>query len=234
MSEKNKDTKFIRHRDGRYSINKTIKGKKKYFGSYDTLDEAIATRDELIASNWGYPDEENLTERKSGKYGRYIAFHNESYRVQKVINGKQHFFGAFKTVEEAEYLRDLLIENNWDTSNIPTKYLRNFVTNPDLERFYYIRKAKGKYIVSKIIDGKLKYFGTYDTKEEVVQAREELLNNNWQTDDESLEEKIDEYIYLIGEEYVVKKNDNEIFATFTDMAEAIKFRNLCVKNNWKV
>lgn len=232
MNEKNVDTKFIRHRYGKYSINKTIKGKKKHFGTYDTLDEAIIARDELIATNWGYPDEEDLTQRKIGKYGRYIAFHNGAYRVHKLIDGKQRFFGAFKTIEEAEYLRDLLIERDWDTSDIPPQYLRNFVTNPNLERLYYIRKVKGKYVVSKVIDGELKYFGTYNTKDEAIEAREKLLNNNWQVEDNPYEEKIDEYVYLTGDEYIVR-NDGQIYGKFRDMTEAIRFRNLCVKNNWK-
>ena len=232
MSEKNKDTKFIRHRYGKYSINKTIEGKKKHFGTYDTLDEAIAVRDELIATNWGYPDEKDLTQRKSGKYGRYITFHNGAYRVQKVIDGKPRLFGAFKTIEEAEYLRDLLIERDWDTSDIPPQYLRNFITNPNLERLYYIRKVKGKYVVSKVIDGELKYFGTYATKEEAIDAREKLLDSDWQVDEDYGEEKIDEYVYLTGDEYVVRK-DGKIYGKFSDMSEDILFRNSCVRNNWK-
>lgn len=116
----------------------------------------------------------------------------------------------------------------------PPYYLRSFVTNPNLEKLHYIRKVKDKYVVSKIIDGELKYFGTYDTKEEAIEAREILLNNNWEVTEEIEEEKIDTFVYLIGDEYIVRNDENEIFGRFEDMGEAIKFRNLCVRNNWKV
>ena len=229
--------KFIRHRDGKFIIIKSIKGKDTYFGTYDTIEEALLVRDDLLSTNWGFPEDEKINMRKQGKYGKHITFHNGCFRVIKTIDGKQRFFGAFATKEEAIELRDLLIENDWDTSNIHPKYLRSFVTNPNLERLNYIRKVKDKYVVSKVIDGELKYFGTYDTKEEAIMAREKLLNNNWQTEEEIKEEKIDTFIYLIGDEYIVKNEINgeeKIFGRFKDMANAINFRNQCVKNNWTI
>ncbi|WP_407422315.1 hypothetical protein [Methanobrevibacter sp.] len=229
--------KFIRRHTNRYIIIKSIKGKDTYFGSYDTLEEALIARDKLVSTNWGFSEGENLSSRKEGKYGRYITFHNDCFRVLKVLDGKPEFFGAFPTPEEAKELRDLLIENDWDTSKIPPKYLRSFITNPNLERLNYIRKVKDKFVVSKVIDGELKYFGTYDTKEEAIEAREVLLNNNWQVEDTSDEEKIDAFVYLTGDEYIVKNEvggEEKVFGRFDDMGEAIKFRNQCVRNNWKV
>ena len=35
-----------------FRVQKTINGKKKYFGVYKTLEEALTVRDELIANNW--------------------------------------------------------------------------------------------------------------------------------------------------------------------------------------
>lgn len=171
------------------------------------------------------------------KYGKYIAKHNGFYKVHKLLDGEQKFFGAFNTPEEAAELRDLLIENNWDETKVDPELLKSFISNPDLDRHYYIRKERGRYIVSKIIDGELKYFGTYDTKEEAVKARDKYWENNWQMAEDYGEEKIDEFVYLIGDEYIVKNEINgreEIFGTFYDMTEAIKFRNLCVRNNWKI
>ena len=182
------------------------------------------------------PDEIPEINRKEGKYGRYIVFHNGFYKVHKSIDGKQKFFGAFNTSEDAIELRELLIENNWDESKFAPELLKSFISNPELDRHYYIRKERGRFIVSKVIDGELKYFGTYDTREDALEARDKLWENNWQIEEKYGEEKIDGYIYLIGDEYIVKNEINgleEIFGTFNDMDEAIKFRNLCVRNNWK-
>lgn len=229
--------KFIRRNRDKFVIIKAIKGTRTYFGSFDTLEEALIERDNLISRNWGFPIDEDITGRRVGKYGRYITFVGGCFRVQKAIDGTVRYYGAFPTPEDAKVLRDMLIENDWDTTNIPPKYLRNFITNPDLERHYYIREVRGKFIVSKVIDNELRYFGTYDTREEAIAAREKLLDSNWEIDDDDEEEYIDQFVYRIGEEYLVKNEiDGEeiIFGRFDDMIEAIDFRNLCVRNNWKI
>ena len=63
------------------------------------------------------------------------------------------------------------------------------------------------------------------------------MNNDWKIEDDGEEEYIDQFVYRIGDEYIVKNEiDGEevIFARFDDMIEAIDFRNLCVRNNWKL
>lgn len=231
--------KYIKYYDGKYYILKTIQSEKRNLGSYDTLEEAIAARDEMIENNWGFDEGTNVVGwRKEGKYGRHITYHNDAYRVIKSINGQQRIFGAFDNVEDAINLRDILVINDWDSTKIDSHLLRNFVTKPELQRHYYIRKERGRYIISRVIDSELKYFGSYDTKEEAIAAREHLLNTNWETDDDEIdEEKIDEYIYLINGEYIVKKKiegNEEIFGIFNEMSKAIEFRNLCVRNNWRI
>lgn len=47
------DTRFITKKGNKYEIYKTINGRKKYYGSFDTLKEAQKRRDELIVDNWG-------------------------------------------------------------------------------------------------------------------------------------------------------------------------------------
>lgn len=44
--------------------------------------------------------------------GRVIPTHKR-YRIQKSIDGKSRYFGQFKTLEEAQEVRDRLIENGW-------------------------------------------------------------------------------------------------------------------------
>ena len=130
-----------------------------------------------------------------------------------------------------------MIEKDWDESKIDPELLKPDVSYYNLERHYYIRKERGRYIISKVIDGELKYFGTYDTKEDAITVRDKLLENNWKVEEDYGEEKFDEYIYQVGDEYIVKNEINdveEIFGVFNDSADAVKFRNLCMRNNWKV
>ena len=169
----------------------------------------------------------------TNKYGKYIVFHNGVYKIHKLIDGQQKFIGLFKTPEEAMKVRDILIENNWDLTSIPLELL----STPNQDRYYYIRKVKNRFIVSKMIDGERKYFGSFDNIKDAIRLRNYLMLNNWQVDDEEEIEKIDEYVFLINDKYVVQKEfDGEtvVFGSFDDMGEAITFRNLCVKTNWKL
>jgi len=44
----------IREHRGRWRIDKQINGKRHYFGTYDSFDEAKKVRDYLIAHNWSH------------------------------------------------------------------------------------------------------------------------------------------------------------------------------------
>ena len=66
---------------------------------------------------------------------------------------------------------------------------------------------------------------------------QKLLDNNWEIEDVDDEEYVDQFVYRIGDEYIVKNDiggEEVIFGRFNDMIEAIDFRNLCVRNNWKI
>ena len=74
---------------------------------------------------------------------------------------------------------------------------------------------------------------------EALKYRNWLITNNWpMVEDEVIdEEKIDEFVYLINDEYIVRNEINgelKIFGRFSDMGEAIRFRNHCVRINWKL
>ena len=47
-----KDTRFIYRVNDYYRVSKSINGKLKNFGHYNTLEEAISVRDQLIKNNW--------------------------------------------------------------------------------------------------------------------------------------------------------------------------------------
>ena len=111
------------------------------------------------------------------------------------------------------------MENKWDTEKIPDDYLTDY-SLASHDRIFYIRKYRDKYVLSKVINNELEYFGTYDTKEEAVAQRTYLINHNWQMIQEN-NEKIDEHVYQVGDEYLVI-NQNEIYARFQDISEAIR------------
>ena len=224
------DTRFITKKINKYEIYKSINGRKKYYGSFDTLKEAQKRRDELIVDNWGYSFEEFPLQGKTPKYGKYITFHNGRFKVLKLLNGHQRFIGAFNTVDEAKKLRDFLIDNNWDLTKVPHEYIAD-------HRSHKIRKIKDRYIVQNIVNGERKYYESFDSYEEAEEYLNWLIENDWQVDEDSVEEKIDEYVYEVNGEFVVRNEidgEMKIFGRFEDMGEAIQYRNKCVRENWKL
>ena len=224
------DTRFITKKGNKYEIYKSVNGRKKYYGSFSTLKEAQKRRDELIADNWGYSLEELSPQGRTSKYGKYITFHNGYYKVLKLLDSQQRFIGAFNTADEAKKLRDFLIDNKWDLTKVPPEYIVDY-------KSHKIRKIKDRYIVQNIINGERKYYGSFDSYGEAEEYLNWLIENDWQVDKNSVEEKIDEFVYLINDVYLVgKKVDDkfELFGKFKDMEEAIAFRNYCVKMNWNL
>jgi len=229
-SENNDEkTKFIKKIGNKYKIYKTTNGKTKCYGSFDNKEDALKKRDELVADNWGLkPDEIPLPGRK-GKYGKHIIFHNGVYKVNKIIEGKPRYIGSFKTVEGAIKLRDYLIENNWNLNVLPEHLVGD-------RRLRNIRKIKDRYIVLNVDNGDKQYYGSFDTYNEAKEYYDWLVENDWQVVEE-VEEKIDEFVYYINGEYIVKNEINgvlKIFGIFEDMNEAINFRNECVMKNWEL
>ncbi len=223
-----KNTKFIKKIGQKYMIYKTINAETKFYGSFDNLDDAMKKRDELVADNWGLDFDDIPLPGRKGKYGKHIIFHEGVFKINKFLEGKQRYIGTFKTVEEAIKYRDLLIENDWDLDILPENFLSD-------KRLHNIRKIKDRYIVLNVENGDKQYYGSFDTYEGAKEYYEYLVENNWKVPDTS-EEKVDEFVYYIDGDYVVRNEidgEMQIFGIFNEIGEAIDFRNKCVMKNWE-
>ena len=56
---------YIHNSNGRFMILKEINKKMEYFGTFDTMEDAIAERDLLIKCNWDYDVMESIDEGDS-------------------------------------------------------------------------------------------------------------------------------------------------------------------------
>ena len=166
-------SKFIyKSKDNRFIIYRNMFGKTKYFGSYRTFEEALEAREMIIDDNWGV--EGKIFPYDPNEFGEYITFFNDFFRVKNVINGETFEFGKFDTLENAIQARDILVENDWDSSKVPD-YLYSLIFFIDYRPYIY------KYEVSNVIDGDLISFGLFDEKEIAERAVEILIENNWDT-----------------------------------------------------
>ena len=116
-------------RNGVYQI---IKHNKDY-GTFTNLVDALQERDDLESVAWNIDLLCDLPHPRPNKYQdidlppfehipKYIHIDTERNKVRfavvKLFGTKRKRFGRYNTLEEAEKVRDLLIENEWDKKKV--------------------------------------------------------------------------------------------------------------------
>ena len=105
----------------------------------------------------------------------------------------------------------------------------------------HIYKVGRKYSITKSINNKNTYFGSFDNINEAIEYRDKLIANNWQplpeTDKEKLEKNIKEYYKRIHRNpkrtaYVVRNDNDEYLTNIKNIEEALYYRDL-YRNNSK-
>ena len=208
----------------KYVVARSLKGKHRYYGAYDTEKEAKDRVEYLKKHNW---DISLSIQRNTGKH--YSKAHGR-YVINKRINGKQTYFGEYATEKEAQEMVKLLEKNNWDKSIIKKYNPSNYT------------KLKNSWRVSKHINGKIKYFGQYPTEETAQQVVAVLKENNW--DYNSLPQELKDmkitknkpsyYIHTNGR-YYIRKNENGkpvYHGCYTDLETVEKVIAGLEKCNW--
>ena len=101
----------------RYWVAQQVNGENKVYGWYDTREEAIQHRNQLV--------QKGVITNRVGKHriknyeNRYIQkTHSNKYRIQKKIDGVIQHFGVFSTISEAREERDYLESIGWDYSEM--------------------------------------------------------------------------------------------------------------------
>ena len=166
--------KYIYKVKNKYIIQKFYKGKMRVFGRFSTFDEAVTIKKLLTKLNWDISkinDEDNI-----------FKIHGE-YAVVLKDNEQLYLLGIFPTYEEALKNGNALISDK-------VTFL-NSVANPYSKKNKHIQKSSRGFSVSKRIDGDLINFGTYDTYDEAVAARDEFKADNWKTNEKPTQESVD-------------------------------------------
>ena len=130
----------------------------------DPSDETILDESEII-------DDEELDEPDDSFDVKYIHYKNNRYCIEKYLDGKLEFFGAFDTVDEAIQARDYFRDNNWNLDDKDKFKVEN--------ENQYIYKINGYFEIRKKIEDKIKSFGRYYNFEDAKTVRNHLKDNDW-------------------------------------------------------
>ena len=248
-SNEGKYGKYIIFSNGFYRVNKQIDGKNKVFGSFENIDNARRLRYLLIKNDWdksNIPREflnDHTNSKKELKFGEYIKFNYNYFRVQKTVNGEERNFGSFKEGRNALYLRNLLISNDWDETKIDRKFFSDYENINRNKYAKHIAQINDKFKVNKTINGKLKFFGSFKYLGNAVRLRDLLIEANWVESaipeelfrDYSSLNRGGEYIVCINNLYKVNKlidGKQKYFGSFKEKSNAIQLRDLLIENDW--
>ena len=220
--------KYIVFQNGLFKIQKVFEGELYNFGIFDTLADATTARDILIQNNW----EDSLVPETLYSW-RFFTFYNpplNGWEIRNVIDTNLLSFGVFPSIENVKTAIKILIDNDWNSSNVPLDLYSKY------SNIQYFKRPKGEvYSVVRRINDTFERYGSFNTYEEALEERNKLLLSNWDVE-EIDEEKVDEFIYQRsdGKYYVKNEVDGvmRIFGVFNDFVEAIIFRLECIKANW--
>lgn len=112
--------------------------------------------------------------RKSSTGHKYIYYNksNDRYIVRKRYSGKYVTYGTFSDLGEAIECKKYYEKRFWVPSD---EYRKRKWDNPAK----YIIPRGNKYYVRKRSNGEQKHYGSYDTLEEAILARDELIRKGW-------------------------------------------------------
>lgn len=219
--------KHITFFKGIYLINKSFDGRVYNFGKFDSLEDAEKAREILLNTNW------NQFEVPEDLYSWhfFVNFNPpmQAFEVMNLIGEDFISFGLFDTLENAKLAVQILRKNNWDGSKVPIEL---YSENSNIR--VYGRVGDKFFTVVRKINGQLINYSSFDTLEEAIYERNNLLLSNWV--EEIYEEKFDEYIYLgVDDKYYLKNEVNgimKVFGVFDDYIDAVNARLEFIKNNW--
>lgn len=110
LKPKNNYGKYITKRSTKYQIYKRINGEIHFFGTYDTLDEAVNERNKLMENNWEINDYENDENYCSEKY---ISYDGNYYTIEREVYNDIRIYGIYKNKEAALKEKEILVKNYW-------------------------------------------------------------------------------------------------------------------------
>jgi len=174
-------------------------------------------------------DEEVFEDFVKSQQGKYISKQDDKYIISRTIKGERKIFGHFALYEYAEEYERNLIINGWN----------DIFTPRQLSPYgKFIRKSDKKFYIIREINGERIKFGPYYKLKVALLKREELIDDNWGSDEElnlQSKGKYGKYITFFSDKYEVNKViDGQLynFGYFDTLDDATKARDILLENNW--
>lgn len=195
-----------------------VDGKIKILEKFSSFDEAFKFKSKV-------PDKiDALNQINKSKYGEYIyRAQSGSFFISKFVAGKQRNYGHFKNLDDARFVKSILVDLNWDLTKI-NKYNCIFKTKDGLN------------IILGIVEGNVKILGKFHTFHDAYEFKN-LFDFEKLGDGKRKTIKKDRYIFKKNSKfYILKRIDGKLkeFGVFDSRKDAIASRDRLISNNWEI
>lgn len=159
---------------------------------------------------------------------KYIRKCYNKFQIIKSVNGKTIYYGTYSTLIIALMIRDKFIATGWVTG------YGNKYTNP--EKHINITQ-NGKYRITRWSNGKIYYYGVYDTLREAQDVKIALEGAGWPYKSKYNKYNLPKYItYNPCKHYIIQKQvDDGVknFGCFKTLKCAVEERDYLINHDWK-
>lgn len=146
--------------NGSWQVSISVNGKEIYLGIYDTISEAVDTKEKYLAIH--KRERKTTAKTKSGIIGVYP--YNNQWKVQLRKNNKDIYLGVYDTIEEAKAAKEQYLATGEGKNRVRAK--------SGIKGIYQV---KDRWQVQIRKNGKNISLGVYDTIEEAAAAKEKYL-----------------------------------------------------------
>ncbi len=222
---KSQQGKYISTEDDKFIVSRVIRGQRKIFGRFTNLEYAKEYETNLIINGWDDTFKSNVS-----PCGKFIRKNEGKFYIIREINGQRINFGSFNHLDAAIKKREELIDDNWgideDFQSEKSPYGK------------YISCLNDLYYIQKNLDNEIYNFGTFDSLEDAITARDILISNNW--DDSKVPDNLYSWRFFIKYRGVYNAwvihnlvgNDLISFGLFNTVEDAKKALNILIENDW--
>lgn len=219
-------SKYLFKKGDKFFVAKFINGERKIFGYYSSKKEALSVKYDLIKNNWKQVKDKSKQSKLTSKYGTnvYKSRSGDSFFIRKSLGGKNFNFGYFDSLDDALFIKKLLIENGWDL----TKF-----SNTDC-----IYSNNGLFYVVVILRNKLKILDKFSSFSEASKyINSDSFNGGLEKPNNIHQNNKNRYIVKNKNKFnIFKRINGELinFGVYSTREDALKARDILIKNNWKV
>lgn len=151
---------------------------------------------------------------------QYIYKRNSNYKIVKTVGSKTHTFGFFKSLDEAIFTKELLMDYDWNIDEI--------------KKLGDVWEYDGQFVVVSIFNNQIRFLEKFNSFQEATENSERIIKEFENNPHGSM---YGTYIYKSENLFYIRKligKKEVLFGLYRNLDDATFSRNLLKDNDWNL